>query len=151
MWDNPLRFGPDIVGGPSQGRHASWPDNTLTYLHGTGAVSIPLNGRLTAYAAFGQGRNSTDLLPHTINTAFAPPPPLARTTAEAESQMTDRQVHRGDAARRRASSSTRAIATATSTCRRRCSIDRRARVATTPTCSRVRLAVGVPQRQALDV
>ena len=59
VWDNPLRFGPDIVGGPSQGRHASWPDNTLTYLHGTGAVNIPLNGRLTAYAAFGQGRNST--------------------------------------------------------------------------------------------
>ena len=88
VWDNPLRFGPDIVGGPSQGRHASWADNTLTYLHGTGAVNIPLNGRLTAYAAFGQGRNSTDLLPHTINTAFAPPPPLARTTAEAESQMT---------------------------------------------------------------
>ena len=47
-----------------------------------------MNGRLTGYAAFGQGRNSTDLLPHTINTAFAPPPPLARTTAEAESQMT---------------------------------------------------------------
>ena len=51
VWDNPLRFGPDAVGGPSQGRHASWPDNTLTYLHGTGAVNIPLNGRLTGYAA----------------------------------------------------------------------------------------------------
>jgi MtrB/PioB family decaheme-associated outer membrane protein len=88
VWDNPLRFGPDIVGGPSQGRHASWADNSLTYLHGTGAVNIPMNGRLTGYAAFGQGRNSTDLLPHTINTAFAPPPPLARTNAEAESQMT---------------------------------------------------------------
>jgi MtrB/PioB family decaheme-associated outer membrane protein len=88
VWDNPLRFGPDISGGPSQGRHTSWPDNTLTYLHGTGAVSIPMNGRVTAYAAFGQGRNSTDLLPHTINTAFMPPPPLSRTSAEAESQMT---------------------------------------------------------------
>jgi MtrB/PioB family decaheme-associated outer membrane protein len=88
VWDNPLRFGPDAIGAPSQGRHTSWPDNTLTYLHGTGAVNIPLNGRLTGYAAFGQGRNSTDLLPHTINTAFAPPPPLARTSAEAESQMT---------------------------------------------------------------
>jgi MtrB/PioB family decaheme-associated outer membrane protein len=87
VWDNPLRFGPDAIGAPSQGRHTSWPDNTLTYLHGTGAVNIPLNGRLTGYAAFGQGRNSTDLLPHTINTAFAPPPPLARTSAEAESQM----------------------------------------------------------------
>ena len=88
VWDNPLRFGPDISGGPSQGRHTSWADNTLTYLHGTGALSIPMNGRLTAYAAFGQGRNSTDLLPHTINTAFVPPPPLSRTSAEAESQMT---------------------------------------------------------------
>ena len=37
IWDNPLRFGPDIVGTPSQGRMALWPANTLTYLHGTGA------------------------------------------------------------------------------------------------------------------
>ena len=87
VWDNPLRFGPDISGGPSQGRHTSWPDNTLTYFHGTGAINVPMNGRLTAYAAFGQGRNDTALLPHTINTAFVPPP-LARPTAEAESQMT---------------------------------------------------------------
>lgn len=87
VWDNPLRYGPDAVGLPSQGRLASWPNNTLTYVHGTGAINIPLNGRLTGYASFGQGRNSTDLLPHTINTAFAPPPPLSRPTAEAESQM----------------------------------------------------------------
>jgi MtrB/PioB family decaheme-associated outer membrane protein len=88
VWDNPLRFGPDISGAPSQGRHASWPDNTLTYFHGTGAINVPMNGRLTAYAAFGQGRNETALLPHTINTAFVPAPPLSRTNAEAESQMT---------------------------------------------------------------
>jgi MtrB/PioB family decaheme-associated outer membrane protein len=87
VWDNPLRYGPDAAGAPSQGRLASWPDNTLTYLHATGAINIPLNGRLTGYAAFGQGRNSQDLLPHTINTAFVPPPPLSRPTAEAESQM----------------------------------------------------------------
>jgi MtrB/PioB family decaheme-associated outer membrane protein len=87
VWDNPLRYGPDAVGLPSQGRLASWPDNTLTYLHATGAINIPLNGRLTGYTAFGQGRNNQDLLPHTINTAFVPPPPLSRTTAEAESQM----------------------------------------------------------------
>jgi MtrB/PioB family decaheme-associated outer membrane protein len=86
VWDNPLVYGPDASGAPSQGRHSSWPSNTLTYLHGTGAFNIP-NGRVTAYAAFGQGRNSTDLLPHTINTAFAPIP-LDRPTAEAESQMT---------------------------------------------------------------
>jgi MtrB/PioB family decaheme-associated outer membrane protein len=87
VWDNPLVFGPDASGAPSQGRHASWPDNTLTYLHGTGSFSIPANGRVTAYAAFGQGRNTTDLLPHTINTALASPT-LFRATAEAESQMT---------------------------------------------------------------
>ncbi|HEX8030664.1 MAG TPA: MtrB/PioB family outer membrane beta-barrel protein [Vicinamibacterales bacterium] len=86
VWDNPIYYGPDAAGTPSQGRLASWPDNTLTYLHGTGAVNIPLNGRLTGYAAFGQGRNTTDLLPYTINTAIAPPP-LSRTTAEAKSQM----------------------------------------------------------------
>ncbi len=88
VWDNPLRYGPDAVGAPSQGRLASWPDNTVTYLHGTGSIAIPLNGRLIGYAAFGQGRNSQDLLPFTINTAFAPPPALSRASAEAESQMT---------------------------------------------------------------
>lgn len=88
VWDNPLRYGPDAIGAPSQGRMASWPDNTLTYVHGTGAINTPLNGRLTGYVAFGQGRNNQDLLPHTINTAFSPPPVLSRTTAEAESQMT---------------------------------------------------------------
>ena len=87
VWENPLRYGPDAAGSPTQGRHTSWADNTLTYLHGTGSASIPMNGRVTAYFAFGQGRNNTDLLPFTINTAIAPPP-LARTTAEAESQMT---------------------------------------------------------------
>jgi MtrB/PioB family decaheme-associated outer membrane protein len=88
VWENPLRYGPDAIGAPTQGRHTSWPDNTLTYVHGTGTVAIPLRGRLTGYAAFGQGRNNQDLLPHTINTAFAPPPPLSRASAEAESQMT---------------------------------------------------------------
>jgi len=87
VWDNPLRYGPDAAGAPSQGRLASWPDNTLMYLHGTGSVAIPLNGRATGYVAFGQGRSNADLLPFTINTAIAPPP-LDRPTAEAESQMT---------------------------------------------------------------
>ena len=151
VWDNPLRFGPDVVGGPSQGRHTSWPNNTLTYLHGTGAVNIPLNGRLTAYAAFGQGRNSTDLLPHTINTAFAPPPPLARTSAEAESQMSVAQFHGGDAAgcrvlpqralslqrRRHPDAGIRSIAGLESP--------------TTPTCRRSNSLVGVSQRQAIVV
>jgi MtrB/PioB family decaheme-associated outer membrane protein len=87
VWDNPLVYGPDASGAPSQGRHSSWPDNTLTYLHGTGSFSIPANGRVTAYAAFGQGRNTAELLPHTINTGIASPA-LSRTTTEAESQMT---------------------------------------------------------------
>jgi MtrB/PioB family decaheme-associated outer membrane protein len=87
VWDNPIYYGPDTTSTPSQGRLASWPDNTLMYLHGTGSASIPMNGRATAYVAFGQGRNNTDLLPHTINTAIASPT-LARPTAEAESQMT---------------------------------------------------------------
>ena len=87
VWDNPLRYGPDISGGPSQGRMALWPSNTLTYLHGTGALSLPARGRLTGYVAIGQGRSDEDLLPFTINTAFAPIP-LVRPTAEAESQMT---------------------------------------------------------------
>jgi MtrB/PioB family decaheme-associated outer membrane protein len=87
MWDNPIRYGPDAAGAPSQGRMGSWPSNSLMYLHGTGAMSLPARSRLTAYLAVGQGRNDTDLLPFTINTAL-PQPPLARTNAQAESEMT---------------------------------------------------------------
>jgi len=90
-WDNPLRYGPDIAGTPSQGRMSSWPSNTLTYLHGTGAVSLPGRSRLTGYVALGQGRSNADLLPFTINTAIAPVP-LSRPTAEAKNQMTIAQV-----------------------------------------------------------
>ena len=86
VWENPLRFGPDAAGAPSQGRMASWPDNTLNYLHGTGSVALPMRGRLTGYLAFGRATSNEDLLPFTINTAIAPPP-LDRPTAEAESQM----------------------------------------------------------------
>lgn len=86
-WDNPLRFGPDAAGQPSQGRMSLWPGNTLTYLHGTGAVSLPARTRLTAYVALGQGRSNEELLPFTINTAIAPIA-LARSTALAENQMT---------------------------------------------------------------
>jgi MtrB/PioB family decaheme-associated outer membrane protein len=86
IWDNPVRYGPDAAGGPSQGRMGSWPGNSLIYLHGTGAIGLPARSRLTAYVAIGEGRNDTDLLPFTINTAL-PQPALARTTAQAESQM----------------------------------------------------------------
>ena len=86
-WDNPLRYGPDVAATPSQGRMALWPGNTLTYLHGTGAVSFPGRGRLTGYAAIGQGRSNENLLPFTINTAI-PPVALSRSTAEAENRMT---------------------------------------------------------------
>ena len=87
VWENPLRFGPDAVDGPSQGRLAAWPDNTLNYLHGTGSVALPMRGRLTGYLAVGQATSNEDLLPFTINTAI-PPPPLDRPSAQAESQMT---------------------------------------------------------------
>jgi MtrB/PioB family decaheme-associated outer membrane protein len=91
VWDNPLRFGPDLAGNSTQGRMALWPDNTLTYVHGTGAVNTGWAGRLTAYAAIGQGRNNQDLLPFTINTALAAPA-LSRSTAQAESSMTIAQL-----------------------------------------------------------
>ena len=98
VWDNPLRFGPDIVGAPSQGRHASWPDNTLTYLHGTGAVNIPLNGRLTGYAAFGQGRNSTGpAAPHHQHGVRAAAAAGAH-HGGGRKPDDDRQFHGGDAA-----------------------------------------------------
>ena len=85
IWDNPLRYGPDIAGTPSQGRMSLWPDNTLTYLHGTGAISLPARPRSPATWPFGQGRSDADLLPFTINTAIRrfrsrgqPPRPKAR-------------------------------------------------------------------------
>jgi MtrB/PioB family decaheme-associated outer membrane protein len=87
VWDNPLRYGPDISGGPSQGRMSLWPDNSLYYVHGTGAISFPGHGRLTGYLAVGEGKSNEDLLPFTINTAFAPVP-LYRDTAEASHQST---------------------------------------------------------------
>ena len=90
-WDNPLRFGPDIAGTPSQGRMSSWPSNTLTYIHLTGSLSTPGRGRLTAYTARGEGRNTETLLPFTINTAI-PPVALARTTADAAQKMTIAQL-----------------------------------------------------------
>lgn len=87
VWDNPLRYGPDAAGAPSQGRMSLWPGNSLHYLHGTGAVSFPGRGRLTGYLAVGQGKSNEDLLPFTINTALAAPP-LSRLTAEASQQST---------------------------------------------------------------
>jgi MtrB/PioB family decaheme-associated outer membrane protein len=90
-WDNPLRFGPDVAGTPSQGRMALWPANSLNYVHATGAVSTPWRGRLTGYAALGRGRSNEDLLPFTINTAIAPVA-LTRSTAAAENQMTIGQL-----------------------------------------------------------
>jgi MtrB/PioB family decaheme-associated outer membrane protein len=90
-WDNPLRYGPDVAGTPSQGRMASWPSNTLMYLHGTGAVSLPGRSRITGYVALGQGRSNEDLLPFTINSAIAPVA-LSRATAEAENRMTIAQL-----------------------------------------------------------
>ncbi len=90
-WDNPLRFGPDLAGAPSQGRMGLPPGNTLTYVHGTGAISTPRHGRLTAYLALGQGRNNDALLPFTINTAIAPVA-LVRASAAAATQMTIAQL-----------------------------------------------------------
>ena len=91
VWDNPLRYGPDAAGTPSQGRMGLWPGNTLTYLHGTGAVSLPARSRLTAYVALGEGRSDQALLPFTINTGIVSPV-LSRPTAQAESQMTIAQL-----------------------------------------------------------
>lgn len=90
-WDNPLRYGPDLAATPSQGRFASWPSNTLMYVHGTGAVTMPARSRLTAYVALGRGRSNEDLLPMTINTAI-PPVALSRSTADAETKMSIAQL-----------------------------------------------------------
>jgi MtrB/PioB family decaheme-associated outer membrane protein len=90
-WDNPLRFGPDVAATPSQGRMSLWPGNTLMYVHGTGAVSLPGRSRITAYVALGRGRSNEDLLPFTINTAIAPIP-LARSTADAATKMSIAQL-----------------------------------------------------------
>jgi hypothetical protein len=66
---------------------ALWPDNSLYYVHGTGAYSFARSGRVTGYLAIGQGHSNEDLLPFTINTALPPVSP-SRTTAEAEQQTT---------------------------------------------------------------
>jgi MtrB/PioB family decaheme-associated outer membrane protein len=91
VWDNPIFFGPDTTAAPSQGRMSSWPDNTLTYLHGTGAINFAGHSRVTGYVAFGEGRSDATLLPFTINTAINQPP-LSRLTAEGQSDMTIAQA-----------------------------------------------------------
>jgi MtrB/PioB family decaheme-associated outer membrane protein len=90
VWDNPLVFS-DSTSSPSQGRLASWPGNSLNYLHGTGSITLPRRGRLTGYLAFGQGRQEESLVPFTINTALVQPP-LARSETQAKSQMTVAQL-----------------------------------------------------------
>ncbi|MEP7115947.1 MAG: MtrB/PioB family outer membrane beta-barrel protein [Acidobacteriota bacterium] len=90
-WDNPIRFGPDLAGAPSQGRMGLPPGNTLTYVHATGALTLPRRGRLTGYVALGQGRNNDALLPFTINAAIAPVE-LTRATAAAATNMTIAQL-----------------------------------------------------------
>ena len=87
IWDNPLQYGPDATNAPSQGRHSSWPDNTLNYIHATAATSLAARSRVTGYVAFGQGNSDATLVPMTINTAFAPIP-LERSTSQAKSNMT---------------------------------------------------------------
>ena len=90
IWDNPLVL-TDSTSAPGQGRLASWPGNTLTYVHGTGALTLPGRGRLTGYLAFGRGSSDETVLPFTINTALVQPQ-LARPTAAAKSQMTVAQL-----------------------------------------------------------
>ena len=131
---------------------ASWPDNTLTYLHGTGAVSLPMRGRLTGYVAVRPGpQQRRTCCPSPSTPRIAPPPPLARTTAEAESQMTIAQF---TFAMRPAPGlfAQRALSLQR---RRRADADlrssRAARCPTTPTCRASTCVVGVSQRQALDV
>jgi MtrB/PioB family decaheme-associated outer membrane protein len=91
VWDNPLRYGPDVDGTSSQGRMNSWADNTLTYLHATAAVNAGARSRVTGYVAFGQGQSNPTLQSFTINTAVNEPQ-LARPTSEADSQMSIAQV-----------------------------------------------------------
>jgi MtrB/PioB family decaheme-associated outer membrane protein len=92
VWDNPLRFGPDASGLPSQGRLPLWPSNTLNYVSGLGVYNFARHGRVGAYLALGQASSNADLLPHTINTAL-PAIPLSRPTAEAEQQSTITQLN----------------------------------------------------------
>lgn len=92
VWDNPLRYGPDASGAPSQGRLPLWPSNTLNYLHGLGAYNFTRQGRVSAYLALGSATSNEDLLPHTINTALATIP-LSRPSAEAEQQSTIAQMN----------------------------------------------------------
>jgi MtrB/PioB family decaheme-associated outer membrane protein len=91
VWDNPLRYGPDIDGTSSQGRMSSWADNTLSYLHATAAVNAGARSRLTGYVAFGQGKSDPNLQSFTINTAVNEPA-LTRQTSQAESQMSIAQL-----------------------------------------------------------
>ena len=121
IWDNPLRYGPDIVGTPSQGRMALWPANTLTYLHGTGAVAFPCRGRLTGYLALGQGRR-TQTCCRSRSTPRSRSRPLFAAHRAGRAEMTIAQLTFAMRPAPAASRSTRAIATPMSTPRHPSSI-----------------------------
>ena len=89
VWDNPLRYGPDIVGGPSQGRMAlvAGQHADLRARHRRRSAS-PRNGRLTGYVAFGQGTQQRG--PAAVHHQHGARSPCrsSRQTAEAKQQMT---------------------------------------------------------------
>lgn len=95
IWDNPLKItdAPSYATaysdgkGPAQARMALWPDSMLQYVHGTGSITTPGRGRLTAYLAVGASTQNASLLPHTIN-SMIPVVPLERATADTEVRNT---------------------------------------------------------------
>ena len=114
IWDNPLRYGPDIVGTPSQGRMALWPANTLTYLHGTGAVAVPASrpaDRLPGARPGSQRRRPAAV--HDQHGVRADPAGAAHRPGRAPD--VDRPADAGDASRSGRCRSTPGTATRTST------------------------------------
>lgn len=87
VWDNPLRLTDSPTAGSSLGRMALWPDSTMNAVSVTGTARLPGRSRATGYVSIGAWTQNQDLLPFTINTAL-PNIPLARSTADAQAQVT---------------------------------------------------------------
>ncbi|MBI4539935.1 MAG: MtrB/PioB family decaheme-associated outer membrane protein [Gemmatimonadetes bacterium] len=87
VFDNP--FQPiDQAGNPSRGRMDLYPDNAAHQGTVSAAVSLPLQSRLTATAAYGVFSQNDPFVPFTINPTVANVPALPARSADAQIKTT---------------------------------------------------------------
>ena len=106
VWNNPMRatdaqnasaYSNGALGS-AWGRMALWPDSTENRVSATGLIKLPARSSLNASMAYAKLAQDATLLPHTINTTFAPlgldnTSTLFRRTAEGEAAVTSANLN----------------------------------------------------------